>query len=266
MAELDERRPDCRRGRRPCSARATGRAPCGGGRIRRRQARAARPAGPARVRRSPSSTESTFGTGWKTVRGTRRRRGRRTRAGRAPTGSRRRGCPARRRTARRPPAGPSPPRPAASGSSKIVRRITPAAIPYGRLAITLPTGGSRPAKSSVIASAKWRLTLSNGSTASRRAGSSRRSISTTWTWAARAARCSERTPRPPPISSTTSPASSWAARSTTPSTFESIRKFWPSSRRGRTSNSSIRRSDGWRALTTRTARPRSCSTSRSSSS
>ena len=87
-----------------------------------------------------------------------------------------------------------------------------------------------------IASARCSVVFGWASSASRSAGSSERSSSTTWTCAQRAARCSLSTPRPPPISSTTSPGASSAARSMTPRMFESIRKFWPRSRLGRTPN------------------------------
>ncbi len=83
-----------------------------------------------------------------------------------------------------------------------------------------------------------------GSSASRSGSSRIRSTSITWTCAARCARCSERTPRPPPISSTTSSGSRPASRSITSRMFESIRKFWPSSRLGRMPNWRIRRSEG----------------------
>ena len=90
----------------------------------------------------------------------------------------------------------------------------------------------------------------------RSAGTSARSSSTTWTWAARAARCSLSTPSPPPISSTTSSLPRSAARSMTPRMFESMRKFWPRSRLGRTPNWRRRRRLGWvgsSPVTTRTA-------------
>ena len=62
----------------------------------------------------------------------------------------------------------------------------------------------------------------------------------------RRARCSDSTPRPPPISSTTSSGPSSAARSMTPRMFESMRKFCPRSRLGRTPNSASLRRLGWR--------------------
>ena len=166
---------------------------------------------------------------------------RRRRAGRAPTAGRTRSCRARRRTARRPPSGPC--RPSAA------RRRAPRSCAGSRPPRCRRAGWRRPSsaparaprRSSFIASAKCSVTLSNGSTASRRAASSARSSSTTCTCATRGARYSESTPRPPPISSTTSSGPSRASRSMTPRMFESMRKFWPRSRLGRTPKSRIRR-------------------------
>ena len=62
------------------------------------------------------------------------------------------------------------------------------------------------------------------------------------------ARYSESTPRPPPTSSTTSRGASSAARPITPRMFESIRKFCPSSRSGRTPKRRIRRRLGCTAV------------------
>ena len=55
------------------------------------------------------------------------------------------------------------------GSSSIVRRITVAATPYGRLATTFVGGGSSAARSSSSASAMCSVTLSNGASVSRAA-------------------------------------------------------------------------------------------------
>ena len=95
---------------------------------------------------------------------------------------------------------------------------------------------ARRARSSRTASPKCSVALANGSRASRRAGSSLRSTSTTWTWATRDARYSLSTPSPPPTSSTTSSSASAASRPITSSRFESIRKFCPRSRLGRMPN------------------------------
>ena len=57
-----------RRGPAPGSARASARAPCGGGRTRRARGRAPRGVGAGPVRSRTTRTESTLGTGWKTVR------------------------------------------------------------------------------------------------------------------------------------------------------------------------------------------------------
>ncbi len=61
----------------------------------------------------------------------------------------------------------------------------------------------------------------------------------------RAARYSDSTPRPPPISRHTSSGCRAASRAMTPRMFESMRKFWPRSRLGRTPNCCIRRRLGW---------------------
>ena len=88
--------------------------------------------------------------------------------------------------------------------------------------------------------------LAKGSSASRSAGSSERSTSTTCRWPTRGARYSDSTPSPPPTSSTTSAGSSSAARPITPRMLSSMRKFWPSSRLGRTSNGRSRLRLAWR--------------------
>ena len=56
------------------------------------------------------------------------------------------------------------------GSSSIVRRITVAAIPYGRFATTAVGAGSNAAKSSSSASEKWTVTLENPTNESRKSG------------------------------------------------------------------------------------------------
>ena len=81
--------------------------------------------------------------------------------------------------------------------------------------------------------------------------------------ATRAARYSDRTPSPPPTSRTVSAGSSSAARSITARMLSSIRKFWPSSRFGRTSKRRRRLRLPWRgsssvvSLTTRRGARRS---------
>ena len=112
MAELRRAprgRDRARRGRGRGSARASARAPCGGGRRRRARARAPRARAPGRCgpgRRAPSRRWGPDGRPCARSSGA---RGRRTRAGRARWGRRRPACPARRRSARRPRAGPWPP-------------------------------------------------------------------------------------------------------------------------------------------------------------
>jgi len=66
----------------------------------------------------------------------------------------------------------------------------------------------------------------------RRGGSGRLPSSTAWTGLQCVERTPVRTPRPGPISSTTSAASSSASRTMTPRMFSSTRKCWPSDLRG----------------------------------
>ena len=87
---------------------------------------------------------------------------------------------------------------------------------------------------------------SGRSASSARCGASERSSSTAWTCPARSARRLVRTPRPGPISSTTSSAPSSARRSITPRMFSSARKCWPSCFFGRTLTAGGRRRRRWR--------------------
>ena len=155
--------------------------------------------------------------------------------------------PGRRpRGARRPPSAPSPP--SASTPRQLLDRAQDRAGGDAVGKVRDDLRGRRVERARGRASSRRRSAAScsdAASSASRSAGSSERSSSTTWTCAQRAARCSLSTPSPPPISSATSSASSSAARSMTPRMFESIRKFWPSSRFGRIPNCRRRRRLGW---------------------
>ena len=125
------------------------------------------------------------------------------------------------------------------------------AMLYGRFETSLPGAGSSAARSSASASPKTSSTFVRSARASRSGPSRLRSSSTAWTCATRSARKVVSTPRPGPISRTTSSGRSPARRSITPSTFRSTRKCWPSAflgatritrRRGRTPRSRSRRS------------------------
>ena len=157
-------------------------------------------------RRSPTSTESTCGTGRNTVRATGRSDlRRRTRAERAPTAPRRPRSPAQRRGARRPRAGPSPPSarpwqlvdraqdhgrgdPVGQVRDHLGRRRVEAPrgrAPARRAMCSVDVGERRQRAAQLAARARGR---------SRPRGDAR----------PRAASRSDRTPWPPPISSTTS--------------------------------------------------------------
>ena len=114
-----------------------------------------------------------------------------------------------------------------SGTPVSVSATSGVATLYGRLATSFRGSGSSPGMSRVRASPKARVTLPRSPSAVRRGASSLRSISTAWTCRTRSARKVVRTPRPGPTSRTTSPCSSPARRSMTPSTFGSTRKCCP---------------------------------------
>ena len=233
--------------RRRARGRASARAPCAGARSPAARAPAAPARAPGRGGSGPTSTESTFGTGWKTVRDT----GRRTRTSQASWAST---LTARRRRTSR--ASPRTARPTSFCT------IATHVVTRGQLGDRAQDDGRGDAVGQVRDDLRRRR-VERGEVELHRVGEVERRVRMRrrarraararacgrarrrGRGATRSARCSLSTPRPPPTSSTTSSGPSSAARAITSSRFESIRKFWPRSRFGRMPNAFIRRRLGW---------------------
>ena len=213
-----------------------------------------RPA-PGRGGAATTSTESTFGAGWNTVRGTLRgARGPRRRAARARSWRRTSGRPARRRAAPPPRAGPWPPR--ASRPGQLLDRLQQHRGGHAVGQVRHDLGGRRLERGEVELHRVGQVQAGVGERRERvRERGLERAVDLHHVEVApRAgpgaprARRARRRPRAPRRR-----ASSSAARSITPSRLSSIRKFWPSSRFGPHARTARRRRRlAWRgSLTSR---------------